>query len=286
MALLTSQQIANLNVGLLSRSLVLPQTVARVPAPAGGEGDTVTVRVSQPGTGREQVTPGATITYDNINEVGVNVTLAHLYHATRITAEARTFNVVDFGTQISAVQIDAVARRAEDELAAAMNGLAANASFNLTASEADTKAKILKAREALGEANVPAGDRVLAVSPQIATRLLSVDLFVKSNESGGDSALREATLGRIWGFTVVESNALTDGTALAYHRTGFAFANRAPEGVEYATDTAVASLAGISLRHIFQGQPDILSDASVVSTFAGAGVVDANRVYKLDTATA
>jgi hypothetical protein len=36
------------------------------------------------------------------------------------------------------------------------------------------------------------------------------------------------------------------------------------------------------MRQIFQYQPDILSDASVLSTFAGANVVDADRVYKLD----
>ena len=90
-------------------------------------------------------------------------------------------------------------------------------------------------------------------------------------------------IGRLYGFTIVESNALTAGTAVAYHRSGFAFANRAPEGVKYATDTSVFSEGGIALRHIFQGQPDILSDASVVSTFAGAAVVAAGRVHKLTT---
>lgn len=288
MALLTSQSISSLAVSLLTRNLVLPMTVSRVPGSefSGDNGDTITVRVPQPGAARTQATPGATITYDDVTETGVDVSLSHLYNAKRVTAEEMTFDVVNFGAQVLAVQVDAVARGAEDEIATAMNGVAANDSLDLTASESDTVAKLLAARQALGEANVPTGDRYLAVSPDVATRLLSTDLFLRADDAGTDAAIRDATIGRIFGFSVVESNALTAGTAVAYHRTGFAFANRAPAGVQYAADTSVFSEGGIALRHIFQGQPDILSDASVVTTFAGASVVDTDRIYKLDTATA
>jgi len=287
-ALLTSQQISRLSVGLLSRSLVLPGTVSRISGAeyTGPNGGTITVSVPQPGTAREQVTPGATITYDDVTETPVNVTLSHLYHAKRVTAEEMTYELVNFGAQILAVQVDAVARGAEDELAAAMNALVPEADFALNASDADTIATLLEARQLLTEANVPSGDRFLAVSADIATRLLTVEGFRSVDQSGDNSALRDATIGRLYGFTIVESNALTPGTAVAYHRSGFAFANRAPAGVAYATDTSVFSEGGISLRHIFQGQPDILSDASVVSTFAGASVVDAGRVVKLTTSAA
>jgi len=273
-------------VGLLSRSLVLPGTVSRIAGPeyTGPNGGTITVSVPQPGAARTQATAGATITYDDVTEVGVDVSLSHLYHAKRVTAEEMTYELVNFGAQILAVQVDAVARGAEDELAAAMNGLASEADFALAASDADTIETLLEARQALTEANVPSGDRFLAVSADIATRLLTVEGFRSVDQAGDNSALRDATIGRLYGFTIVESNGLTAGTAVAYHRSGFAFANRAPAGVAYATDTAVFSEGGISLRHIFQGQPDILSDASVVSTFAGAAVVDADRVVKLTTA--
>lgn len=288
MALLTSTQISRVGVGLLSRSLVLANTVVRMAGSdfAGGDGDTVTIRVPQPGTAREQVTRGSTITYDDVNEVGVNVSLNHLYHAKRVTDEELTFDVVDFGAQITSVQVDAVARGAEDQLAAAMNGLASEGDFALNATADDTIATLLEARQALSAANVPSGDRFLAVSPQIATRLLTVEGFRSVEQAGTDSALRDATIGRLYGFTIVESNALTAGTAVAYHRSGFVFANRPPVTPRGATDSATATAGGVALRHIFQYQPDILSDASVVSTFAGAAVVDAARVYKLSTATA
>jgi len=285
MAVLTSQGVANQAVGLLSRSIVLPNTVTRVTRddfPAGN-GATITLRVPSPGSARTQASPGATITYDDVTETPVNLTLSHLYNAKRVTDQEMTYSLVNFGTQITNVQVDAVARGGEDLLAAAMNALASEVAFATSATEADTLAKLLSARQMLGAANVPAGDRFLAVSPDIATRLLSLQDLRNMDRSGDDGALREATLGRVFGFTVVESNALTPGTAVAYHRTSFAFANVLPATPRGATDTATANYGGVALRHIFQYQPDILSDASVVSTFAGAAVVDPARVVKMTT---
>lgn len=296
MAILTSQGISGVAIELLTRSLVLPNTVTRIPGSdfAGANGDTITVRVPQPGSARTQPTPGATITYDDVSEIAVDVTLSHLYHAKRITDEELSLELQDFARQVTRVQTDAVATGAEDELAAAMNALAADDSFALTASEADTIETILAARTFLGDNNTPPGDRFLAVSSEIAARILSTDLLVRADQSGSTSALREAQIGRIFGMTVVESNALDAGTAVAYHRSGFAFANRTPVRPRGATDSATATVGGVGLRHIFQYQPDILSDASVVSTFAGAAAVwedgatatDNRRFYKMDTATA
>lgn len=287
MALLTAKQIASLNVGLLARSLVLPSTVLRVNAGemSGPNGETITVRVPAVGTARTQATRSATITYDDITETGVDVSIDHYYHGKLVSDEEMSFDVENFGAQISAIQVEAVARKAEDALATVMNGLASEDTFALSASDADTEDTILAARETLSEANVPSADRFLAVSPQIATRLLSVDKFVKVNEAGSSDALRNAVIGRLYGFTIVESNALTAGTAVAYHRSSFVFANKVPMRPRGAVDSATASYQGIGLRHIFQYVPDKLSDASVVSTFAGANTVDGNRCVKLTTAT-
>lgn len=286
MAVLTSQGIADTAVGLLSRSIVLPNTVTRVTRddfPAGN-GAAVTLRVPAASSARTQASAGATITYDDVSESSVTLTLSHLYHAKRVTDQELTYSLVDFGAQITAVQVDAVARGAEDLVAAAMNALASEDTFALTATDADTIATILGARQTLSAANVPAGDRFLAVSPDIATRLLTLEGLRDASQAGDNGALRNATIGNVFGFTVVESNALTAGTAVAYHRTAFAFANILPATPRGATDSATAQFGGVGLRHIFQYQPDILSDASVVTTFAGAALVDGARVVKLTTA--
>lgn len=278
MALLTAKRISAVAAAMLSRRLVLPQTVTIVPGDefAGDNGDTVTIRVQQPSAARVQAAPGNAITYDDVTEVPVDVTLAHLYHAKRVTDEELSLQLRDFARQVLRPQVDAVATGAEDQLAAAMNGVPASGiQFAMAASEADTIATLLAAREELGNADVPAGDRFLAVSASIATRLLSVDKFTDVNRSGMSAALSDAVLGRLYGFTIVESNGLTGDTAVAYHRSGFAMANRVPVRPSGAADSAVArdDSGQIGLRHIRQYVPDRLADASVVSTFAGAAAV-------------
>lgn len=64
MALLTSAPISALAVELLRRQLVLVATVAKIPGEeySGPSGGTVTIRVPQPRTANEQVTPGDLIT--------------------------------------------------------------------------------------------------------------------------------------------------------------------------------------------------------------------------------
>lgn len=296
MAILTAQGISSVAIELLNRSIVLPRTVTMVPGAefSGSNGDTITVRVPQPGSARTQASPGTTITYDDVDEVAVDVQLSHLYHGKRISDEELSFDLENFARQVTRVQVEAVGIGAEDELATAMNGVAVDDSFALAATADDTKDTVLAARETLTNNNCPSTDRFLAVSAEILTRLLKVDEFVKVNEAGGSDALRNAIVGRIYGMTVVESPALTAGTALAYHRSGFAFANRVPVTPRGVNDSGSASSGGIGLRQIFQYSPDILSDASVVSTFAGAAAVwedgatatDNKRFYKMDTATA
>ncbi len=277
MALLTAQGIARVAIPLLRRSLVLARTVTMVPIPgfAPPNGETVTVRVRTPRTARKQTTRGAAITYDDQDEVGVDVTLAHIYDAYHITDEELSFDLEDFATQITEPQTVSVATGAEDELADAMNALEADAEieFAATADVDDTKAVILAARQAITEGLVPAGMRYAAVSPSIATRILSVPDFVKVNESGSPSALRDAIIGRLSGFTFVESPGLDDDTAVFYHRSGFVLGNKQPAAPRGATSSAGVISEGLAIRQIFQYDPDVLSDASVLSTFAGASVV-------------
>lgn len=275
MAVLTASGIARVAIPLITRSLVLGRTVTMVPATGftGPNGETITVRVRKPRSARTQATAGGTITYDDQNEVAVEVTLSHLYDAYHITDEDLSLNLEDFASQISAPQAASVATGAEDALATAMNDLAVDDEFAATATAADTKATILAARETLSEADVPAGDRYLAVSPSIASRLLSLDELIRVDASGADSALRDAIIGRYLGFTVVESNGLDTDTAVAYHRSGFVWANKLPTTPRGANETATVSRDGVSIRQIFQYDPDVLADASVLSTFAGAAAV-------------
>jgi hypothetical protein len=292
MAVLTAGQISRLAIALLRRQLVLPATVSMVPSQEfrGSNGDTVTVRVPQPSTARTQATPSATITYDDVTEIGVDVSVAHLYHAKLVSDEELTMSLVDFGQQVLAPQVAAVATAAESQVASAMNAVAADGT--ITVSGGNIGAIFLEAREALGRAEVPLSQRYVAVSPEVASFVLATDEMTDADKSGSPTALREAIIGRYRGFTVVESSGLTAGHALFYHRSAVAWANFAPVRPSGAVQSATVQDQGVALRHIRQYVPDKLSDASVVSTFAGASMVTDSesgaqtpRFYKATTAT-
>lgn len=299
MAVLTAQGIARVAIPLLSRALVLPRTFTMVPADGftGPNGETITVRVRLPRTARVQGTPGAAITYDDQNEVGVDVSLAHLYDAYHVTDEDMSLSLEDFASQITQPQVRSVAEGAEGQAYAVMNGLPADAAikFALAESADDTDDVIKALREQLSVNRTPSGDRWLAVAPDIYSRLLGVDKFVRADATGDgpSSALREAVVGRIYGFTVVEAVGLNAGTAVAYHGSGLVWANKKPADPRGVAETAAITEQGINIRQIFQYDPDVLSDASVLSTFAGAAAVwedgatatDNQRFIKVGTAT-
>lgn len=278
MAFVTEQAgpIASVAAPLLARSLVLPATVLNIPGGelSGPTGGTLNVRVPHPGSANSQAAGGGALTPATIDEDAVAVTVTHEYHLTVLDEYQLNLDIESFAEQVTAIQVQAVAEAAENKIATVMNGLAADINFANTPSESDTIATILAAREALGEQNVPVSGRFLAVSPQVATRLLSTDLFVKANESGSAEALREAVLGRIFGFTVVESNALSDDTAVAYHRSGFVFISRAPMNLPPGSaNSAQATHQGIGVRQVFQYDSSTATQQSLVSTFAGAAAV-------------
>lgn len=279
MALLTAQGISQVAIALLERALVLPRTVTSVPGTEfrGSNGDTITVRVPQPSAARTQSTPGAALTADDVDEIAVDVTVSHLYHLKNLTDEEATLELEDFARQISTVQVSSVAIGAEDQLATVMNDLAADGTieFAATATEADTKAQILAARETLIRNGAPPSDLFAAVSPEIATRILSIQQLTSVSDAGTPSALRDALIGRFLGFMFVESAGLTADTAVFYHRSGFAWANFAPvapKGLDPAMVSA-ATRGEIAMRQIFQYAAGNAQDQSLVSTFAGAAAV-------------
>lgn len=289
MSLITAERISALAVELLGRQLVLAGTVSRVPGAdfSGPSGGTVTLRVPIPRTARVQAAPGAPITFDPVTETPVNVSVIHVYDGVRITDQDLSLNVEDFGRQYIGPQVEAVARRGERELADAMNDVASTITLPEDPVDLDNwdargwEDAVLEAGEILDRNDVPAGDRYFAASPEVARRLLRIDKFTAVDASGTATALRQAILGSLYGFTFVKSNNLDAGSAVAYHSSGFAFGTLAPVAPAGAVDSATATQGGVALRTIRQYNASILSEEMVTSTFVGAALVDADRVVGL-----
>ena len=110
---------------------------------------------------------------------------------------------------------------ADANLAAAMYA-AVNATANdlgaFTADVSDANAYDLfvEFRTTLNRDNVPEDGRWAIVPPELSGALLKDPMFVEADKAGTTAGLRNAEVGRIAGFTILESNQTPDPTAGTY----------------------------------------------------------------------
>ncbi len=267
---------------LLEREIVLPRLVWNYADAEfrGAYNDTVTLRLPAVLASREyefRNTRGSDIVVDDLTETSVPVVLdKDIYSAVAITDEQLTLDIIDFAEQVLSPQVKAVARGLENLIATTMNASTYGTSLNFTDSSNSLWSTLVSARQALNDENVPREGRILVVGSDIETEMLNDDKFnrVDSAGDGATTALREATINRLAGFTIVGSQAIDPEVAYAFHPTAFAFANVAPavpDGVNFGSRLAAD---GLAMRWIKDYEALKLRDRSVVSSFAGCSSVE------------
>jgi hypothetical protein len=292
---LKPEVIARTALDLLQREIVLPRLVWRFGLSdfQGSKDDTITVRVPAVLTARdyEWRTRNNAIVMDDLTETGVDVTLdTHPYSAVAVTDEQLTLDIVNFGTQVLQPQVRAVGERLENLIATTLGGAIVPAAAELahTIGTTDGYVTAVNARKVLNMQNVPMAGRVLLLGANLEADFLTSDHLTLVDQSGSDSALRDGTLGRILGFTVVTSNAIDPDIGYAFHATAIAFGNVAPVVPDGATFGHSEASDGLAMRWIRDYDPNYLQDRSVVSSFAGAASVEEDgenmRLVKINMA--
>lgn len=285
---LKAEKIVDQGLGLLQRELVLPNLVKRLGVAdfSGAKNDTINVRIPAILEANEygwRNNRSAPIDYDDLEEFSVPVSLdKHVYSGVKITDEELTLDIASWGEQVARPQIRAVGEKLESYIATAMK----NAPYAETVSyDGDETGNIsgiyetlVEARSILNKANVPSGERFVLLGADVeAAALLSPNL-VNVDQSGSSSALRDAVIGKLAGFTIIGNcNSIDPDFAVAFHPTAFAFANVAPEVPSGATAGATSSYEGLAMRWIRDYDPDRLQDRSIYSSFAGAASVNDGR---------
>lgn len=278
-AFLTAERIAAAALGLLQREILLPGLVTSVPQAdfRGSKDDTITLRVPAVLTARDytmrydRTNP---IVIDDLTELAVPVQLtSHPYSAVAITDEQLTLDIADFGLQVLQPQVRAVAEKLEDVIAAAMAAADVPADSEIELDEADPVGTALDARKILNINNVPMAGRALVLGANMERVFLGAEGLIRVDASGSDSVLRDATIGRVAGFTVVTSNAIDPDVGYAFHQTAIAFANVAPVVPDGATMGQSQTYRGLAMRWLRDYDPTHLQDRSVVSAFTGASTV-------------
>ncbi|CAL2059388.1 conserved protein of unknown function [Streptomyces murinus] len=264
------------SLGLLSAKTVLGATVHRDAEKVfhGGRGDTVRVRIP---AGRTAANFNGTTSYVDVAEGSVDVKLTdEPTDAAKITTKQASLDVLNYGAQVIDPQLDAVAKYVEKNIAGLLNEQSKDAKSTVIDPAADKPlAWITKAAAEFTKREIDPQDRFLAVGPTVYEFLLNVEQLQKVNEAGGDDALSKAEMGELFGFRVVVSPYLEG--AVAYHRTAFALANRAPAASEGAGHSATSVYNGYALRVTKDFDAGVKSDVSIVDSFCGSTVLDARR---------
>lgn len=275
-------QIVEAAVLLLQREIVLPRLVWRM-ADANFQGaldDTITLRVPAVLDASSRTMRSDTaLVFGDFAETAVPVQLnTHVYSGLKIRDEELTLDIRNFAAQVLAPQIRAVAEGLEDVIATALAAADADAtSIDFVEGTDEPFDVLVDARRALNLLNVPMEGRVFLMGANVEAAVLKDDKINQVNTSGTDSALREATINRLSGFTLVTSNAIDPDAAYAFHRTAIALGMVAPSLPDGAASKARVSLEGLAMRYLRDYAPENSTgpvDRSLVDCFVGAASVE------------
>lgn len=228
----------------------------------------------------------AAIQFNDITQGWFPVTLEdQVYNAVRLPDDFATFTLEDMTRQVLRPQAESVVDALAAPLISEMTAIVTDASIPAVAPDGSNIRQVLiKARQVLNERKIPAADRWFAVGSDIEAAILSDTLLQKVNESGSSEVLRNATIGRLFGFTIVADPTLPSDFGIAYHRDAFAHVTRPSRQPDGAAFSASVAQDGYALRWIQHYNPLQLEDQSVVDTFFGATTLDANRAVSVELA--
>lgn len=218
------------------------------------------------------------IQFNDLTQQWFPVTLEdQVYNAVRLPDDFATFTLKDLTKEVLRPQAESVVEELAAPLITQMSAVAtADGIPTIDPDGSNFRQTLIRLRKELNDRHVPTADRFFAVGSGLEAAALSDELLQKQNESGTTETLRNATIGRLFGFTIVTDPALAEDFGVAYHRDAFAHVTRPSREPEGAAKSATVSQDGFALRWIQHYNPNQLEDQSVVDTFYGADTLMAD----------
>jgi len=292
-SLYTPTQAARSTLAALRYLSVLPRTVRQDFSGDFVSGGGQTVNVKGPvtvGAARTYTKANRTardaISFDDLGQVSYPVKLEdQVYSAVRLPDDFATFTLQSLEQQVLAPQAQSVYQGIINPLVATMQGVSPDDSIPAVAADgSNIRAVLIGLRRVLNARKVPMENRTVAVGPGLEAAILSDPNLQKVNESGSDGLLREATIGKLFGFTVVADYNLSDYYGVAYNADAFALVTRPSANPAGAAKSATVAQDGFALRWLQHYNPLQLEDQSVVDTFVGSAILDPERAVSFAAA--
>lgn len=270
----------------LSREIVLPNLVwtdlTREDF-VGAKDDTVTLRLPGVATATiRELRSTADVTFNELTETPVDVTLSSDVSVDlKASLVEQTLDLIPFSQRFVVPATKAQAIGVEDVIAAAFDGANPREIVSWNGDLDTLKAAIIAARKSLNKGNVPKTNRTLLVGADVEATLIdyvsSISSMIVANPMV-DNALGEATIGRLFGFDVVSSNAIDDDAFFAFQQYAVAFIGLAPTIPAGAVDGAQGATNGIGFSIIQDYDPVKRSDRLSVQSYVGATSVEIEDV--------
>jgi len=269
----------------LSRELVLPKLVwtdlTREDF-VGAKDDTVTLRLPAVASATTRALRStADVTFNELTEHAIDVTLTEDVSVDlKASLVEQTLDLVPFSQRFVVPATKAQALGVEDVIADAFNDATPLSTITWDGSASGVKAALIAASKALNVANVARTNRTVLVGANAYAEFLDYASGVTGMVSStiADTAVQEATIGRLFGFNVVSSNAIDEDAVFAFAPYAIAFIGIAPTIPAGAVDGASGSTDGISFSIIQDYDPVKRSDRLSVQTYVGATSVEINNV--------
>lgn len=289
---LTPQVIARAALANLYNQLALGALVFRnYDADFTGKvGNTITVKTPPVFEALEYVRADG-ITIQDADETSIDVTLDTILDVSfEVTSEEMTLEIVDFEETLLMPAMEAIAQGVEARLAEQLITQArAHTPDYLASGVSSPPAAFREARALLTRNKLPFSQRYALLSPEAVSDVLGDDLFVTANESGSTQGLREANVGRAFGFDTYESQVLGYGPGLrgeadgvAFHRDAVALVSRTLALPSGAKGAAIASYKGLGVRVVYDYDMDRKSDVVSVDTLIGVQDIRPNAAVELE----
>lgn len=209
-----------------------------------------------------------------------NLDRIHNYSAVPLSEQDLTLELTDFAGQVLAPQTEAIVDALEHKLATALLAVPLTTDLGVAFNKADPIPFFTALRKRLRDNGVAAANLNLVVGTAIYAALLDAKAITDVSESGSTEALREAGVGKIRGFQIVESTRVPEDEILAFHRDAVTLITRAPVVPQGASFGASIAAGGFSLRYIRDYDAMKTVDRSIVSTFSAVGILPTYKIER------
>lgn len=237
-----------------------------------GVGDTITVRKPASFEAKEF---SSAIQVQDATETGVTVKMDKLLDVSfAVSSKQMSLDIKDFSEQLLVPAMNAFAEKIDGYLL----GLASSVTNSVTPTA--IKADIIAARKYLVDGKAPLTNRNLVVGSAEEAAILGASEFSAYDKTGSTDALRNASLGRIYGMDTFCDQNCTDIAGLAFHKNAFALVTR-PLAVAQGAKSSIVNYDGFGLRVTYGYDISSKQDIVSIDMLCGVAVLDKNLAAKI-----